>query len=307
MLQSCCMAVPLPAGIKSRLKMWNRKLRAYYVERFLRFTVDDLRRELAALGVREGDTLVVHCSFAAFEGFTGNAVEVIKLLQEMVGATGTILMPSQPYDGSAIKWAKSGKPFDVKRTPSMMGIVSEFFRRMPGVVRSIHPTHPVAAWGARAKELIEDHWKAATPCGEGTPYLRMLDCDGKVLHLGSTIHTTTFLHGVEEILEPEMPFSPLTSEQYDLISIGPDGKKYETRTRLYEPYYSSIRNPEKLSPLLKERRAYHAAKVSNLRILLLRVRDLLQVSRDLAARGVYFYDTEKSKPALYPAPARTTD
>src|SRR5690348_16948280 len=75
------MAIPLPPRIKSAMKLWYRSWRAVYAERVLHFTPDDLRITLESVGVRAGDTLLVHCSFGAFEGFTGNAMHVIRLLQ----------------------------------------------------------------------------------------------------------------------------------------------------------------------------------------------------------------------------------
>jgi aminoglycoside 3-N-acetyltransferase len=275
------------------MKLWYRSLRAVYAERVLHFTPDDLRITLESVGVRAGDTLLVHCSFGAFEGFTGNAMHVIRLLQDMVGPTGTIAMPNQPFGGASVDWAGMGKVFDVRKTPSAVGIVSEFFRRLPEVVRSIHPTHSVAVWGANAHQLISDHWKADTPCGYGTPYMRLLDVPGKVLHLGSTIHTTTSLHAVETVVAPVLPFSPLTTEFYDLTSIGSDGKIYPTHCRLFDRRYGRVRNPEKLVPRLKERGAYHTAKIANLEVLLIPMRELVEASLDLAAQGVYFYDIEK--------------
>jgi aminoglycoside 3-N-acetyltransferase len=81
-----------------------------------------------------------------------------------------LMMPSMPFSGTAIEWARSGTVFDVRRTPSRMGLLSELFRRSPGVVRSVHPTHPVACWGEDAASVAAGHPGSATPCGSGSPF-----------------------------------------------------------------------------------------------------------------------------------------
>jgi aminoglycoside 3-N-acetyltransferase len=180
-------------------------LRARWVRRFFGFTPDDLKDLLQKLGIRSGDVLLVHSSFNRFEGFTGNALDVIRVLREAVGPKGTLLMPTMTFGYRAVDNAREGKFFDVRRTPSRMGVISELFRRSPGVVRSVHPTHSVAAWGARA--LVADHHEVGTPCGPGTPWARLLEHRGKILFLGTGIITMTFYHACEEILAPRMPFS----------------------------------------------------------------------------------------------------
>src|SRR5579863_1861628 len=98
------------------------------------WTPAHLAESLQRIGIGTGDSVMVHCSFAAMKGFTGNASDVIAVLQGLVSDSGAILMPNQPFDGLAIAHAKLGRIFDVRRTPSQMGLLSEIFRRTPGVL-----------------------------------------------------------------------------------------------------------------------------------------------------------------------------
>jgi aminoglycoside 3-N-acetyltransferase len=280
-------------SLKSFLKVQKRKLETLYAERFLRFTPEQLREKLEELGVRAGDTLVVHSAFRSLRGFTGNEMDVIRLLQAMTGPEGTILMPNQPFTGSAVDWVESGAVWDQGRTPAKTGYLPEFFRRTPGVIRSLHPTHSVAGWGKRAEELLANHLQAKTPCGTGSPYLRLLDCGGKVLHLGSTIHATTFAHGVEELLNEQLPRPALTVERYRARVRDLAGEEHEIETRLYAQEMSRVRNLAIWEPEMKRRGYWREARISRLTILLLGVAELWEVSRDLAARGVFFYDFDR--------------
>ncbi|HET6453644.1 MAG TPA: AAC(3) family N-acetyltransferase [Armatimonadota bacterium] len=148
---------------------------------------------LRALGVKPGDILMVHSALSSLGWVEGGADTVIDALIEAVGPGGTIAMPTL-YLPSI-----SGlEVFDVNESPSQMGEISEIFRRRQGVVRSVHPTHPVAAYGFRAEDLIRDHALAPTACGQGTPFSKLADWGGKVLLLGVDQDRSTLLHTAED-------------------------------------------------------------------------------------------------------------
>jgi aminoglycoside 3-N-acetyltransferase len=280
----------LPKGAKDRLKGWRKGLRLAYVRRRHGFGADALSAALRRVGLVPGDTVMVHSSFDRFAGFAGKPSDVIRTLQEMVGPTGTLLMPTLPFTGTAVQHASRGLVFDVQRTPSQVGLLTELFRRSPGVARSVHPTHPVAAWGARVTELLANHHLARTPCGEGTPFARLVDHDGRILFLGAGIESMTFFHYVEEVLEPGMPMSPFTKEEFILASRDETGALLMTKTRLFDPTLSRRRDLTRLVPPLRQQGAMAQTRVGQLDILLLRARDVMAACHRLAAQGVYCYD-----------------
>ncbi len=64
--------------------------------------------------------------------------------------------------------------YDKDLTPTnTMGIVAEFFRKYPGVMRSDHPSRSVAAWGKNANFLTENH-NLNNIFGENSPLSRLL-------------------------------------------------------------------------------------------------------------------------------------
>ncbi|HUG37119.1 MAG TPA: AAC(3) family N-acetyltransferase [Candidatus Limnocylindrales bacterium] len=283
-------AALLPSRTKERLKGWRKRLRLAYVRRWRGFGPDDLRAALRHLGVAEGQAVMVHSSFDQFAGFSGKATEVIAVLEEAVGATGTLLMPSLPFTGTAVEYVSQGPMFDARRTPSRVGLLTELFRRSPGVLRSTHPTHAVAAWGAGAAEMLANHHLARTPCGEGSPYARLLERDGRILFLGAGIESMTFFHYVEEVLEPDMPFSPFTREELTLSSKDLAGRVLESKTRLFDPAVSRRRDLDRLRPVLRQDGVWTERRLGELSMVLLEARNVLTASRRLAAQGVYCYD-----------------
>ena len=191
-----------------------------------------------------------------------------------------------PFTGSAVEYARQRPLTDLPYAPSAMGLVTEIFRRMPDVLRSVHPTHSAAAWGAHAAELVRDHYRSTTPCGAHSPFLKLLDVDGKVLFLGASIRAMTFYHGLEELLEAELPVAPFTPEVFELRTRDDDGQIWTTRTRLF----SSVRRDSTLLvPVVREFGGWHEARVGRLRLAAVRCRDILRASRELAKRGQSIY------------------
>ena len=271
----------LPPGVKRGLK---RLVRAYH-RRFYPFTPTDLKRALLQLGVVPGDVLMVHSAFDHFVGFQGGPVDVIRTLQQAVGAGGTLLMPTIPFRGTAVEYALGEPVFDVRQTVSRMGLITEVFRRSPGVVRSIHPTHSVAVWGSRADAIVAGHEQAETPCGRLTPYGRLLEYDGKILLAGVPANTMTFCYFVAEQLEPRLAFPVLTRETYPMRWKDGDGTIRVSNLRLF-----SRRLDHDLSALVGEltrRKQWREQRVGRLRLMLLRAREVYDAAAALADRGMF--------------------
>ncbi len=275
--------------LKQSIKRGYKSLRRSYHRVTEAWTADDLATLLRRLGIGAGDTLMVHSAFGKFTGFHGTPRDVVETLQALIGPEGTLLMPTMPFRGTAVQYAGENQVLDVRDTPSAMGIITETFRHMPGVRRSVHPTHPVAAWGAGAAEMIRDHHEAATPCGRGSPFARLPDRNGKILLLGAGINSMTYFHAMEEDLEPRMPFSPMTRETFVLRARDRDGNVVETTTRLYDPDLSRRRDLRLLIPWFKKLDAWTEEMIGGLDVILVNAADAREVGRTMAENGVYAY------------------
>lgn len=274
------------SAVKGRIKDFRQR----YARAFHAFDSDALERSLRQLGLAAGDTVLVHSAWDAFAGFAGKPTDVIAVLQRVVSDAGTLLMPTIPFTGTAVEYVERHPVFDVLRTPSRVGLLTELFRRSAGVVRSVHPTHPVAAWGREAAALCEGHRHAKTPCGTGSPYMQLLERDGKVLLAGADIDSLTLWHALEERLEHVLQVNPFTREHYELVSRLADGTTATTRTRLFEPSVSKRRNLFKLVPELQSAGAWHERRVGGLRLVLLRARDVEAAAMALVRQGIQCYE-----------------
>jgi aminoglycoside 3-N-acetyltransferase len=250
---------------------------------------------LKRLGVAPGDVVMAHSSFDKFEGFLGSPLDAIKVLKEAVTAEGTLLMVTLPFTGSATDYVRKGEITDLKKTPSRMGLVTEFFRRTGGVERSIHPTHPVAAWGKLAVKMTEGHERAKTPCGAPSPFSKLADEDGKILLLGTGVRTITFFHYVEEVIEHMMPQSAFTKEEFTLQTRTKTGELVTTVTRLYDQDLALRRWLVPVENELRRRGQWKVERVKGLVATLIGARDFQKAQTDLAARGIFQY-SEKPRP-----------
>lgn len=150
---------------------------------------NEVRRQLRALGVREGGVLLVHTSFRAVRPVEGGPSGLIGALRDALGPEGTLVMPS--WTGS------DDEPFDPAATPASpdLGVVAETFRRMEGVRRSDHP-FAFAAAGPQAARITADPLPLPPHIPE-SPAGRVHDLDGQVLLLGVGHDGDTMLHLAE--------------------------------------------------------------------------------------------------------------
>jgi aminoglycoside 3-N-acetyltransferase len=159
-------------------------------------TLEELVADLEALGLERGDYVLVHSSLSKLGFVEGGAETVIDAILAAVGEEGLVAVPT--LTGSRELGPDNPPVFDPDNTPSWTGIIPETFRKRPDAVRSLHPTHSVAAIGRKAVELVSDHELADFPCGPGTPYYKLGSWGGKILLLGVDLKVNTTYHGLEE-------------------------------------------------------------------------------------------------------------
>src|SRR5690606_4861876 len=102
---------------------------------------------------------------------------------------GLLVLPTHTW--SYIK--KENPKFYVETSETCVGILTELFRKRPGVVRSWHPTHSVAALGKDAAEFVAGDEKCETPCARESVYGKLLDRKGTILLVGVDLRRNTFI------------------------------------------------------------------------------------------------------------------
>lgn len=177
-------------------------------------TEDSLLKDLQALGIKRGDTLIVHSAMSKIGWVCGREVAAVGALLRAVGRTGLLVMPAHSGDNSepsdwqnppvpeswfaAIREAMPAYNRRVMPTRSM-GRIAECFRAWPGTRRSAHPHVSWCARGHGARRLLRGH-TFDKPCfGLGSPLGRLYRRNAKVLLLGVGYENCTALHLAETL------------------------------------------------------------------------------------------------------------
>ena len=163
---------------------------------------EEVRDCLRSLGIEKGDVICVHSSVRDLntsrmrrDDMMAQAEALIGGLTAAVGEEGTIAMPTFTF---CFEGNPRGGVYHPEKTKSRTGFLTDYFRKLPGVVRSLQPTHSVAAWGRRAKELVEGHEKVE-PLGIDSPLHRLAQWGGKVAFLGTNFGTCSLIHVAETV------------------------------------------------------------------------------------------------------------
>ncbi len=171
------------------------------------FSRAQLVSDIKNLGVCTGDILFIHSSFKSIGTIDGGAATIISALEDAVGTTGLLLMPSF----NLIKRELRAAAWNIETTPSTVGYLTEYFRTMPGTVRSNHYSHSVAARGQRAVEFVAGHLCQDGPgspwdllpwgktYGVQSPMWKAYESGGKILMLGTDYSSSTYVHIVETL------------------------------------------------------------------------------------------------------------
>jgi aminoglycoside 3-N-acetyltransferase len=247
-----------------------------------------LRRDLVAIGVEPGTTLIVHSSLSAIGWVLGGAPTVVRALLDAVGDAGNLAMPSAtPHCADPATWREPKvpeawidevrenlPPFDVRTTPTTMGAIPEAFRNWPGTSRSEHPLESVCARGPRAGEVTRDHPIAFSE-GPGSPFARLYDLDSRILLLGVGFNRCTALHFAESLVAKRrimtVRFPRLEGVQREWVEVPNVADDHDTHFPVIGAQY------------LSTKRAMEG-RVGEAESVYFRMRDLVDFARDYFER-----------------------
>lgn len=214
----------------------------------------DLVVAFKELGISPGDYVLTHSSLKSIGHVEGGAATVVAALREAVGREGAALFPTHTWGPNQ----NPGNPpaFDARTSPSVVGLVSETARTMPGAIRSLSPTHSVVAFGAKAEWICGAHQLSETPCGVHSPYERLCAVEGRILLLGCDHECNTTLHMVEELAG--LPYHMIPGYAEYAVT-GTDGEPVVIRARFHA--WGSPRCFNRIEPMLVEAGAQVSGKV----------------------------------------------
>jgi aminoglycoside 3-N-acetyltransferase len=225
----------------------------------------DFLAAFESVGVPHGQTVLVHSSLRDFGYVSGGAATVIAALRKAIGPEGTLAMPAL-----SCSWV-GRPPFDRDATPTHTGAIPEAFRQMPGVVRSGHPSHSVAACGPRAEEIVATHDPERPVFAPETPWGKLYDLDAWILML-CRLASNTAMHMGEErngLLRT------------DLVAHVVEGGERREVPIVHAPWHASF---DRHYELLRERGQLQSAPLGEGTIHLMRFRHAVDAATENVAR-----------------------
>jgi aminoglycoside 3-N-acetyltransferase len=155
-------------------------------------TFENLVDEFKKLGLGTGDILLVHSSYKSFGGVERGPQTVIDALIEVLGESGTLIMPTFNFDFC------KGELWDVRKTPSHMGAMTDMVREHPDAKRVFHPIYSFAVLGKHADFLTLERYKSSY--GANSLFAKLRQLNGKIMVIGLRYNDSmTFFHHVEEM------------------------------------------------------------------------------------------------------------
>lgn len=237
------------------------------------------------------EVLMVHSSVNHMQPmYTDTPLDLVRMLMSFCGPERTLVMPAfyfgDPAIGGAYATFQQRPRFDLRRTPSQMGLATELFRRMPGVVQSRHPVYRMSALGPLAEALTTGHEFASSPAGLGTPFEFMAKHNTRIIGIGKPMQVLTQAHHAEEAMgdafpvprQPGVPLAMTLVDQGKEMPFSLAGLGFQGRFNIWK--LRAIMNRDSL----KEWNFHHVPMFST------RAKDVTESLFAAARRGVTLYD-----------------
>lgn len=222
------------------------------------------------MNLQIGDLVMIHASVGQLN-LTFPFYKILSILRDVIGEEGTMVFPTYPEETS-YKFLKEGGTFNIKRSASFTGALSEFARRQPGAKRSMHPIKSVAAIGPLAEELVSEHHLSVYPYDQCSPYYKIFEHKAKIIGIGVRTTYLSAVHTVDDYLKADFPVWPYHDELFEV-----ECKDYDKSTKIVKTY---AHNMDKMNFSLPD---YFANHISD------------EIVRDFKVNGADFFFAQSDK------------
>jgi amino acid adenylation domain-containing protein len=271
------------------LKRQYFRAKSSITRRFLSYSPVQLEEKLREIGLTEADTVYMHSAFNAFNGFSGGPHQIIDCILNVIGGSGNLLMVSMPYTGSTDDYLNENKTFDVIKTESSMGIITEIFRRKKDVVRSLNPAHPILAFGPNAKWITSDHDKTMYSCGKGSPFEKITKLNAKAFFFDVPFTAMTLFHYLEDKFKDSSPVKLYDDEPIESTVIDSNGNEIRVKTYVFTKRARENRSARLIERELKKKNLMKTDRVGNTKLALVNLKDVVGCAQELVNAGLHFY------------------
>jgi aminoglycoside 3-N-acetyltransferase len=245
--------------------------------------VDGFRK----LGVMEGDTLLVHSSYKSFGEVDGGPATVNRALEAALGTDkdGTLIMPTFNFDFN------KGEAWDVRTTPSKMGVLTELVRKDPRAKRVFHPFYSFAILGKHAEMLGALRYKSAYE--RDSVFGKLRDLDGKIMVIGLSYNNSmTFFHHIEQMEGVDYRFLKQFTGQVTDENGNTYTDTFEMLVRDIDKGVLTMVDP--MGALMEEQGVIQSAKIGEADVKLMKANEVYEfTAREMRRDPFLLYQIEK--------------
>ena len=253
------------------------------------YTKSDLIKDFQNIGIKPEGTLFVHSSMSAVGKVKGRADTVLDAFMEYM-RQGLLVLPTHTWSEENNK----NNIFDSQTEPSCVGILTNLFMKRKGVVRSLHPTHSVAAFGSDARKFTSGEEKRDTPCPREGCYGKLYDRNAQILFLGCSLKNNTFIHGVEEWNNIQ---NRLSDDYKEYTIIKPDGEKIKRPMKYHQAPVEDVSGNYDIiqKPLIKKKIAVQG-KIGDAKSFLCQARPMADLVSEFLKKNPDLFLDDKPVP-----------
>ncbi len=248
----------------------------------------DFVNALKKVGVDKEDTIFVHSDISVFGKLAAldrNFLlqTLIDAIKETVGEDAIIIMPTFCYSFC------NGELYDVANTKSIVGVLTEYFRKQPDVSRTIHPIFSVVIWGKHKNNLLnigKDSFDKKSIFG------KLHQMNGKIVFLGAPFQSCTYIHYIEQM--HGIPYRYMKTFK-GKIRMG--DMEYKDEYTYFVRYLDKnvIFDTSRLEKHLLEKGLIKEVRLGSGRILMIESDVLFKEGCKLLDQDIYFFLKEEAK------------
>ncbi len=250
-----------------------------------KINTNDLINVMKAMGMQKSSVVFIHSSMTEFYNYTGNANELIDRIIDEIGADGTLMMPAYPkitanFDDEV--------DFDVLKSQSGAGYLTEVFRKYPGVKRSINIQHSVCAYGKMADYFVSEHHRSLTAWDEFSPYYKMSQINTIVFAFGLPYFLGTMIHCSDSILRTKFRYFQLFFKKEKQFKYR-DSEGNIGICHYHTHDFARRRSKKLIIKKYFDKSQFKKTKISNLSVEAVDAKYTLDLYLQLAEKGVTMY------------------
>ena len=229
-------------------------------------TKEDIVESFRKCGIKSGSVLMLHLDGIFLSQMQPMSKKdrytlFFEALNEVLGPEGTLVIPTFTYS------ATKGEPFSVEETPSTVGDLTEYFRKMPVVKRTRDPIFSVAVIGQKTNQFCEV--RVGDSFGKNSIF-DLLDQSNAWLGCVASKFLVTYTHFVEQSVGVD--YRHFKNFEYRIIENGVEQKgvlKYYVR----DLKRKSEMELSLLEKRLKEKEQFQIGKIGRFSISLVSCKD----------------------------------